>query len=229
MASKSDQHPTILADLRGVRFILASEPEDGRRFNEGLLKQITGGEKIVARRMREDFSRFDSTAKLWIMGNHKPNIRGTDNAIWRRINLIPFNVTIPKEKQDKDLWVKLEAEQEGILLWMEKGRRNWLKNGLNPPDEVLIATQEYRNEMDVIQDFINEHVEEDLGNWLLHASLYGAYAKSASDTNERVLSSKMFAQKMREKGYQDARRPGNHLYWQNITLKNFNDSVQRDL
>lgn len=229
MASKSDQHPTILADLRGVRFILASEPEEGRRFNEGLLKQITGGEKIVARRMREDFTRFDSTAKLWIMGNHKPNIRGTDNAIWRRINLIPFNVTIPKEKQDKELWVKLEAEQEGILLWMEKGRRNWLRNGLNPPDEVLIATQEYRNEMDVIQDFINEHVEEDIGNWLLHSSLYGAYAKSATDSNERVLSSKMFAQKMREKGYQDQRRTGNQLYWSNIKLKNFNDAVQRDL
>lgn len=227
MASKSDQHPTILADLRGVRFVLASEPEDGRRFNEGLLKQITGGEKIVARRMREDFSRFDSTAKLWIMGNHKPTIRGTDYAIWRRIRLIPFTVVIPKEEQDKDLWTKLENELEGILMWCIKGLNKYLKEGLNPPKGITTATEEYRQEMDNLQDFINEECELINDEKEKHSVLYKAYVNRMNESNERLISSKAFGQKMREKGFFDHRGTGNHLYWQGIRLKN--RPTQRDI
>lgn len=218
MAKSNDQHPTVLADLRGVRFVLASEPEEGRRFNEGLLKQITGGEKIVARRMREDFFRFDSSAKLWIMGNHKPTIRGTDYAIWRRIHLIPFTVTIPKEKQDKNLWMKLEAEKEGILAWCVRGYEQWLKLGLSAPKAVEVATEDYRVEMDTIQDFINDECVLKGGVWTLHSDLYARYAGTARDKNERILSSKVFSQKLREKGFESARKTGNQLYWENILL-----------
>lgn len=230
MASKGDQHPTILADLRGVRFVLASEPEDGRRFNEGLLKQITGGEQIVARRMREDFVRFDSTAKLWIMGNHKPAIRGTDHAIWRRIRLVPFNVVIPKDKQDKELWDKLEGELEGILMWCIEGLHEYLKQGLNPPAGVLEATEEYRQEMDLIQEFLNDEVESDLEHWLLHSDIYARYAKRTNEQNERLISSKAFAAKLREKGYKDARRTANQLYWQGLKLKmNMREEIQKEM
>lgn len=220
MASKNDQHPTVLADLRGVRLVLASEPEDGRRFNEGLLKQITGGERIVARRMREDFSRFDSSAKLWIMGNHKPTIRGTDYAIWRRIRLIPFTVTIEKEHQDKDLWQKLEAEQQGILKWCVEGYRLWLEKGLDPPAAVIDATEEYKVEMDILGEFVSDELIENKGKWTLHSEVYGRYSQIMRDKNERILSSRMFAQKMREKGYKDERRTANQLYWADIQLKN---------
>ena len=230
MATKNDQHPTVLADLRGVRFVLASEPEDGRRFNEGLLKQITGGEKIVARRMRENFFRFESTAKLWIMGNHKPTIRGTDYAIWRRIRLIPFTVIIPKEKQDKELWTKLEGELEGILLWCIRGLRMWLNEGLEPPKEVIAATEEYRQEMDSVQEFINEELETEVGSWLLHQAIYNKFVKRQTDNNERLISSKAFAQKLREKGYNGQRRTGNQLYWEDFKFRNkYDKDEQREM
>lgn len=219
MAGKNDQHPTVLADLRGVRFCLASEPEDGRRFNEGLLKQITGGEKIVARRMREDFFKFESTAKLWVMGNHKPNIRGTDHAIWRRIRLIPFTITIPKEKQDKDLWEKLDAEVEGILMWCVRGLLEWMKRGLDAPKGILLATEQYREEMDVMQEFINDELETCIGNWELHSDIYARYAELTQKANERLISSRAFIQKMREKGYKDARKTANQLYWGDVKLR----------
>lgn len=219
MASKNEQHPTVLADLRGTRFVLASEPEDGRRFNEGLLKQITGGEKIVARRMRENFYKFDSTAKLWIMGNHLPNIKGTDDAIWRRIRRIDFSTIIPKEKRDKNLWDKLEEEQEGILMWCVRGLLEWMKIGLATPPGILAATQGYREEMDFIQQFINDEVETLLGNWEYHSDIYARYSEITDKNNERPVSSRNFAQRMREKGYKDARRTGNQLMWENIKLR----------
>lgn len=220
MATKNDQHPTVLADLRGVRLVLASEPEDGRRFNEGLLKQITGGERIVARRMREDFSRFDSSAKLWIMGNHKPTIRGTDYAIWRRIRLIPFTITIPKEEQDQDLWQKLEQEKEGIFKWCVEGLKKWLDKGLDPPEAVIQATEEYKEEMDILGEFVSEQIIAVKGKWTLHSEIYGKYSQIMKDKNERILSSRVFAQKLREKGFKDERRTGNQLYWADIQLKN---------
>jgi putative DNA primase/helicase len=219
MASKNEQHPTVLADLRGIRFVLASEPEDGRRFNEGLLKQITGGEKIVARRMREDFYKFDSTAKLWIMGNHKPNIRGTDHAIWRRIRLIPFTVTIPKEKQDKDLWEKLELEKEGILMWCINGLLEWSKRGLDAPKGILAATEEYRIEMDILQEFINDELEVVINNFERHSDIYARYSEVTQKANERLISSRALIQKLREKGYKDVRRSANVLYWEGIKLR----------
>lgn len=218
MATKNEQHSTVLTDLRGVRFVVASEPEDGRRFNEGLLKQLTGGERIKARRMHENFMDFESTAKLWIMGNHKPTIRGSDYAIWRRIRLIPFTVTIPKEEQDKELWTKLENELEGILMWCIKGLRLWQEEGLEPPKGVILATEEYRSEMDTVQDFLNEEIEPEPGNWQLHPVLYARYSQRASNNNERPLSSRALIQKLREKGYEDQRRTGNQLYWRDIKM-----------
>lgn len=219
MASKGDQHPTVLTDLRGVRFVLASEPEEGKRFNEGLLKQITGGEPIKARRMRENYIQFESSAKLWIMGNHRPTIRGTDFAIWRRIHLIPFTVTISKAKQDKGLWQKLDAEQEGILRWCVEGYLDWQKQGLNPTKLIEAATQEYREEMDVVQEFLDEETVKHEGQTVTHSDLYGRYAGITRDKNERILSSKAFSQKLREKGFDSERRGANQLHWVGLVLR----------
>jgi putative DNA primase/helicase len=219
MATKNEQHSTALTDLRGVRFASAVEPSEGRSFNEGLLKALTGGEEIAARRMHENLQRFEPTAKLWIMGNHRPNIRGTDHAMWRRPRLIPFTVTIPKDEQDENLWEKLEAESEGILKWAIIGMQKWVKQGLEPtPEEVRIATEEYKSEMDQLRDFLENEVEEDESTWLLHASLYARYVKYANDNNDKVISSKIFANKMREKGFYATRRTGNQLYWRGIKL-----------
>jgi putative DNA primase/helicase len=195
-----EQHPTALADLRGVRMALASELEEGKRFNEQLLKWLTGEERIVARRMHENFFEFSPRFKLWIVGNHKPTLRGNDYAIRRRFHLIPFETTIPKEKQDPFLKDALRNELDGILNWCVKGFLDWMKQGLNPPSIVLNATDEYFEEQDTIAHFLKEETVETPEARIRHKFLYDKYAVYAKQRNEYVLSSKMFAQKMAERG-----------------------------
>lgn len=155
MVSKGERHPTETCDLAGARMAVAVETEDGRRFAESFIKQMTGGEdRLKGRRMREDMWEFDTTHKLWISGNHKPDIRGTDDGIWDRIRLIPFNVRF--NQPDRTLAETLEAERSGILNWLILGCREWQDAGLGEPLEVVEATSQYRAEMDLLGQFVNE-------------------------------------------------------------------------
>jgi putative DNA primase/helicase len=120
-ASGVDRHPTELAGLQGARLVTATETEDGRRWAESRIKALTGGERISARFMRQDFFEFTPQFKLLIAGNHKPGLRSVDQAIRRRFRLIPFSVTIPVEERDEQLMAKLRAEHGGILAWMIEG------------------------------------------------------------------------------------------------------------
>ncbi len=156
MVRANEQHPTERADLFGIRFVATIEVESGKRLAEALVKQLTGGDRMRARRMREDFWEFEPTHKIWLAANHKPVIRGQDYAIWRRIRLIPFTVKIPDEKKDATLPDKLKAERPGILAWAVQGCLAWQRNGLAEPDEVTQAVHEYRAEMDVIGQFLRE-------------------------------------------------------------------------
>ena len=117
-ASSHERHPTDLAGLRGARLVTAVETEEGRRWAESRIKALTGGDKIAARFMRQDFFEFTPQFKLLIAGNHKPGLRSVDEAIRRRFNLIPFAVTIPDEERDENLTDNLKAEWPGILAWM---------------------------------------------------------------------------------------------------------------
>ncbi len=130
MATKGDRHPTELADLHGKRFVAAVETADGGRLSEALVKELTGGDSIRARRMREDFWQFRPSHTVVLATNHKPTIRGTDHGIWRRIRLVPFTVTIPDAEQDKQLTSKLRAEWPAILRWAVAGCIDWQRNGL---------------------------------------------------------------------------------------------------
>src|SRR5208282_5449458 len=121
-----------------------------------LVKELTGGDKIAARRMRENWWEFNPTHKAILVTNHKPEIRGTDHAIWRRIRLIPFTVTFPEDKQDKHLGEKLKAEAPGILRWMVEGCQEWQKHGLGTPEVVMVATAEYRSEQDRLAQFLEQ-------------------------------------------------------------------------
>jgi P4 family phage/plasmid primase-like protien len=125
LLAKRGSHPTELADLFGARLVASVEVEDGRRLAESLVKQLTGGDRIKARRMREDFWEFAPTHKVFLAANHKPVVRGTDHAIWRRIKLVPFDVVIPKGEQDSRLPKKLRAELPGILAWAVHGCLEW--------------------------------------------------------------------------------------------------------
>lgn len=144
--------------LIGARFVRASEPEEGERLQEALIKALTSGEPMMVRGLHADFIQFDPTFKLTISGNHKPEIRGTDDGIWRRVMLVPFNVQIPeaeripKEEMDAMLW----AERSGILNWLVDGLLSYLAGGLQVPQSVTDATSDFRRGSDPVGAFLTE-------------------------------------------------------------------------
>lgn len=156
LTKRSNTIPNDVARLYGSRFVTAAEAECNSTLEEALLKQATGGDKMVARFLHGEFFEFTPEFKIFLAVNHKPEIKGTDNAIWRRVRLIPFDVTIPYDEQDRTLPAKLEAERAGILRWLVDGCAAWLGEGLIPPEAVTAATAEYREEMDTVAAFIGE-------------------------------------------------------------------------
>jgi P4 family phage/plasmid primase-like protien len=145
-SSKGDKHPTDLAGLMGARLVTASETQAGRSWDEQRVKALTGGDKIRARFMRQDFVEFQPRFKLLLIGNHEPQIENVDEAMRRRIHMVPFTFTPPT--RDLDLEEKLRAEHAQILQWMIDGCLLWQQEGLTPPEVVLARTQEYFEEED---------------------------------------------------------------------------------
>ena len=187
-----------IARLKGARFVTSVEPDEGLKLKEGLLKQLTGGDKVTARKLYGNEFEFKPEFKLWMGTNHKPIIRGTDLGIWRRIHLIPFTVTIPDEKKDKDLTRKLRQEKSGILNWIIEGCLKWQKEGLKKPNKVEDAVKEYKGEMDVISSFIDECcIEEDHSESI--ADIYKAYTKWASLNNEYMMPSRKFSTEIKKR------------------------------
>lgn len=148
--------PNDVAKLPGARLVVVAELEEGRKLAESLVKDMTGGDPMTARFMRGEWFEFMPTHKLWMYGNHKPVITGTDNGIWRRIHLIPFLQKFAEHEKDTTMPAKLRAEYEGILAWAVQGCLLWQRDGLTPPEQVKEATQNYRNEMDTMARFIEE-------------------------------------------------------------------------
>lgn len=146
--------PNDVARLPGARMVVAAEVSEGGRIDEAKVKDLTGGDTLIARFMRAEFFEFRPVFKLWLYGNHKPQIRGTDNGIWRRIRLIPFTATIPEAERDPALAEKLRVELAGILAWAVRGCLAWQAEGLTAPVAVKAATDTYRAEMDAIGAFL---------------------------------------------------------------------------
>lgn len=145
-----------LVPLMGARMVRASEPDEGERLQEGIIKELTGGEPILVRALHSDFVEVRPVFKLTISGNHKPEIRGTDDGIWRRVLLVPFDVQIPKAERDAGLLEKLMEEGPGILNWLVEGLIAYLEGGLQEPAAVLDATREFREESDPVGAFLGE-------------------------------------------------------------------------
>ena len=161
--------------LKGSRFVSTIEPQEHMKFNEGLIKQMTGNDTITARPLYSKAIQFKPVFKLWMATNHKPVIRGQDDGIWRRIRLIPFTVKIPDDQKDPDLPEKLLEETSGILNWMIEGYNDYTRYGLKPPQAVVDATAEYRSEMDVIASFLDECVQPSFEKFILSADMYHCY------------------------------------------------------
>lgn len=188
-----------IARLKGARFVTTVEPNEGMRLNEGLIKQLTGGDKVTARFLYGKEFEFEPEFKLWISTNHKPIIRGRDDGIWRRLHLIPFTVQIPKEKVDKNLKYKLKKELTGILDWAVTGCLLWQREGLNPPAEVENAVKEYKSEMDVISAFLSECTDGVDFKDTKASEMYHAYVKWAEENNEYKMSNTKFGKELSER------------------------------
>ncbi|MGE0607124.1 MAG: phage/plasmid primase, P4 family [Pirellulales bacterium] len=214
---KGDAHPTERADLHGKRLVVAIETDDGKRLAEALVKDLTGGDRIRARRMREDHWEFAPTHKLILATNHRPTIRGTDHAIWRRIRLVPFNVVIPDDQQDKTLPDRLRGELPGILAWCVQGCLAWQRDGLGLPDDVREATAEYRQHQDVLGAFLNECCLLGDGLRCKASTLYAAYIDWCKATGERPAKQREFGSTMTERGFD--RFANNGTWYRGLTVR----------
>jgi putative DNA primase/helicase len=196
IATANEQHPTDVADLRGKRLAIATETEEGRRLAEAKVKQLTGGDRLRARHMRQDYFEFAPTHKLVIVGNHRPALRNVDEAMRRRLILIPFDVVIPPDARDPHLTEKLAAERPAILAWMLAGCREWLRDGLCPPVRVLAATAEYLATADAFQLWLEDRCvfgpNESVGkgtafeSWKAWAEAAGEYVGTGRRLYERL-------------------------------------------
>src|SRR5829696_9163515 len=208
LVAKKGSHPTEVADLFGMRLVASIEVEDGRRLAESLVKQLTGGDRVKARKMRQDFWEFEPSHKVFMAVNSKPEVRGNDTAIWRRIRLIPFTETIPPAEQDKGLPKKLRAELGGILAWAVEGCLEWRREGLQAPEEVRKATGQYRSEMDVVGAFLQDECEIGPDHKEPFTALYKRYEEWCEEGGERAETRRKFNARLKDRGAFEARRSG---------------------
>jgi putative DNA primase/helicase len=172
ISSYKDLHPTYVATLQGARFVTATETEEGRKWNQARIQEMTGGDKIRAHFMRQDSFAFTPQFKIFIAGNHKPEMQSVGEAIHRRLHLIPFSVTIPQSERDPNLIKKLHAEWPGILHWMIQGCVSWYATGLRPPAIVQAATQDYVTSEDLLGDWFTQRCRLDPAAWEASADMF---------------------------------------------------------
>jgi putative DNA primase/helicase len=222
MAAKTDRHPTELADLLGARLVTASETEKGRRWAETRLKNITGGDPIKARFMRGDFFEYVPQFKLLLAGNQRPRLSAVDEAIRRRIHLIPFTVIIPQEQRDKHLAEKLKAEWPAILRWMIQGCRDWQAKGLNPPATVRDATEAYLDAEDTVGEWIARECEEGKSYQATIGDLFKSWKQFAEAADEFVGNRRALADELEKRGYRRHRiGHARHKGFLGLKLKEF--------
>ncbi|CAJ0681490.1 MULTISPECIES: phage/plasmid primase, P4 family [Burkholderiaceae] len=217
--ARGDRHPTDLAGLRGARFVTAIETEQGRRLNESKVKAITGGDKISARFMRQDFFEYTPQFKPVIVGNHKPAIRNIDEAMKRRMHLIPFTVTIPPERRDGNLTDKLLAERDGILAWAVAGCLVWQREGLKPPASVVSATEEYFESEDALGRWLDERCVREANAKSLTAELFGDWKQWADSAGEFIGSQRRFSDLLITRGVEKWRNTAGVRGFRGIGLK----------
>jgi len=206
--------------------VISHEVEEGIRLDEPLVKELTGGDRLKARYMRQDYWDFTPTHKLWLLTNHKPRIRGTDHGIWRRIRLVPFTVTIPDEEQDHGLLDALRAELPGILAWGVRGCLAWQRDGLTAPPAVVAATETYRVESDLVAQFLAERCTLGDGCQVRSSDLYGAYTAWCSEQGlDHPLSQRALAQRLDERDFHRTENRAGQAIWLGIGIVDERDET----
>lgn len=208
-----------IARLAGARMVTATESNAGLSFQEALIKQLTGTDKVSARFLYRESFEFDPSFKIFFSTNHKPGIKAGSEGIWRRIRMIPFRIVIPEDKRDQGLQARLiDEESEGILAWLVEGAVRWYAEGLNMPQEVRQETQNYRTEMDTFQTFLEDACELDDEGKVKFNDLYESYQVWCETNGEKALSGKWFGLRLTERGYEQVRSNG-ASYRQGLKLR----------
>lgn len=220
-ATKSG-HSEDVANLAGKRYVLASEIEEGRRLAVNKLKQMTGGERVRASHKHEKEFEFDVTYKIWLNGNHKPEISDSTYSIWRRVKLIPFQLKIPEEEQDKQLIDKLRSEHPAILAWAVQGCLDWQRSGLREPDAVSTATAHYRHEQDILADFIEDCCIIDPLALVPKSIFKEKYQRWCQDNSTEPVTQRTFRARLIEKGITEP-RIGKTRFWRGIRIRTDDD------
>ena len=200
--TRGERHPTEVARLVGARLVTAQETGRGRKWDESRIKALTGGDPITARFMRQDFFTFEPQFKLLVAGNHKPSLRGIDEAIRRRLHMIPFTVCIPPKERDQELFEKLRVEWPAILRWAIDGCLEWQKVGLTPPAAVIDATDSYFENEDMFGQWLEEFITKDRFAFELTSELYASWKSWAERAGYAPGPQKAFVQDLVELGYE---------------------------
>jgi putative DNA primase/helicase len=212
MTKHGDGISNDIASLRGLRYVTCSEVEQGRKLAEAKVKQLTGMGMQQGRFLYGEFFQFDPTFKIFMDANHKPEIRGTDRAIWNRIKLVPFTVEIPAAEIDTQLPKKLRSELAGILAWAVRGCLEWQRFGLREPEAIAAATEGYREEMDTVEQFIDDECTQGPSYEVTSKVLYAAYKTWCSNHDEDPMSQKYFGDSLKQKGlYSQENQPSTGL------------------
>ena len=217
----TDDRYLNFAPLRAARFVSGSESEQNKRLAEAKIKQLSGGDGLQARFLHKNFFTFTPQFKIWLSTNYRPNIRGTDPAIWDRIRLIPFDYRPDEDKTDKQLYEKLLLEGEGILAWAVEGCWLWNNEGLETPYEVKRATTEYKSECDLIGQYLSERTEKTAykERFVTRKALYDDYKLYSESNNEVVLSPKSFVKELQNRGFSsESKNKQSQRVWEGIKM-----------
>ncbi|MFL6797475.1 MAG: phage/plasmid primase, P4 family [Xanthobacteraceae bacterium] len=225
IAAAHERHPTDLAKLHGYRLVVAQETEKGRRWDDVKIKSMTGGDKMTARFMRQDYFDFVPTFKLFITGNHKPRLDNVDEAMRRRLLLVPFTVQIPPEERDPELPRKLEAEWPAILRWCLDGCLEWQRIGLAPPPVVAYATAAYFDDQDTVQQWLDE-CTKDGGPYAftLTKQLFASWKQWCDERHMAPGSLETFSGALEDRGFTKKRATGGKRGFAKLILAPANDS-----
>ncbi len=205
--------PNDIARLRGMRAVFMNETNQGESFDEAKLKDLTGSDTLSARFLHQEFFDFPPTHKLMIRGNYKPVVNGTDEAIWRRMRLVPFGVEIPEYERDPELPAKLRKELPGILAWAVQGCLEWQRDGLKPPALIVDAVRAYREESDTLGRFIADHCDTSSKlSQVKSGVFFKRYQQFAETGGERWLSNKELPYEMHRRGFEWKRTKESSVY-----------------
>jgi putative DNA primase/helicase len=218
MAKREGSIPNDVAALDGARFVMASETKENKPLDEQIVKSVTGGddEVLTARYMRGEWFDFIPQLTAWLLTNHKPIIKGTDKGIWRRMRLIPFLHDFETDpEKDKTFGAQLAAtELEGIMAWAIRGCMEWQAGGLQEPEGVIEATLAYRQEMDIVADFIEDELQHGPNAEISNADLYKLFSEWCKENGEYVRAHRWLTREMKKKGYEQVARKAK--WWRGI-------------